>query len=263
MVEELAHRVGTKGGSMVLIKDCVACRGGFLLHYLLKRLLTSTNARVVMLGLSEPFSHYSRIARKQGCNLQSMRDSGRFLFVDQPLLLSEQRTGSDAGASATPLSDNPLAAIYLKIKEAARGGQVSDPSGDGAGQTCIMIDDASILDVIAGGSHNFVLDFLHYCRALTVGKQRCSLIVLTHRDVYEEPPASFMSPQLEHAADTVITVEPLSTGLAVDVHGQVTVQHRTDQLEDVFSQVRTRVRLQKHQFRIMEGTVQFFLPGQA
>ncbi|KAL2645096.1 hypothetical protein R1flu_012683 [Riccia fluitans] len=46
-----------------------------------------------------------------------------------------------------------------------------------------------------------------------------------------EPPVSSMNLALEYAAATVLTVEPLSTGLSVDVHGQVTILHRTVQME--------------------------------
>ncbi|KAL2653029.1 hypothetical protein R1flu_021157 [Riccia fluitans] len=238
MVEELVDRVCCRGGSVLVIRDCVACKGCFLLQYLLIKLLMETNIRVVMLGLVEPFSHYARIARKQGCSLQSMRDNGRFVFLEQSQLLTLQGNGTDDEANVTSFSDNPLAAVYLKVREAARGNVVVDPAVDGGQKTCIMIDDASVLDIIAGGDHNFVLDFLQYCRALTVKKQRCSVVLLTHQDVYEESPVSSMNLALEYAADTVLTVEPLSTGLAVDVHGQVTILHRTVQMEIQPSQLK-------------------------
>ncbi|KAL3698446.1 hypothetical protein R1sor_012522 [Riccia sorocarpa] len=215
-----------------------------------------------MLGLAEPFSHYARIARKQGCNLQTMRDSGRLVFLEQSQFLSLQRNGKDEGSSATSFSDNPLAAVYLKVREAARGNMEVNSATEGAVHTCVMIDDASVLDIIAGGNHNFVLDFLHYCRALSVRKQRCSVVLLTHQDVYEEPPAFSMNLALEYVSDTVVTVEPLSTGLAVDVHGQVTILHRTVQMEYQRLKSKPRSRIQKYQFRILESTVQFFRPGQ-
>lgn len=39
--------------------------------------------------------------------------------------------------------------------------------GENAGQFTIVIDDASLLEVVALGSVNDVLNFLHYCFALT------------------------------------------------------------------------------------------------
>lgn len=71
--------------------------------------------------------------------------------------------------------------------------------------------------------------------------QRCSVVVLVHGDTdtytgngtgmdsggitdyarrHEEMPAS-LALELDHIADVVICVDPLATGLAADVHGQV------------------------------------------
>ncbi len=62
-------------GSLILIEDSVAAKGAFLLNYFLKKLLAAPHAsedeagggttRVLFLALSEPFSHYNRISRKQ------------------------------------------------------------------------------------------------------------------------------------------------------------------------------------------------------
>jgi len=40
-------------------------------------------------------------------------------------------------------------------------------AGENAGQFTVVIDDASLLEVVALGSVNDVLDFLHYCFTLT------------------------------------------------------------------------------------------------
>lgn len=51
--------------------------------------------------------------------------------------------------------------------------------------------------------------------------QECSLVVLNHADVYScmERPTFLL--QMEYLADVLIKAEPLTTGLAADVHGQV------------------------------------------
>ena len=51
--------------------------------------------------------------------------------------------------------------------------------------------------------------------------QGCSLVVLNHEDIYSsiERPALIL--QMEYLADILIKAEPLATGLATDVHGQV------------------------------------------
>jgi hypothetical protein len=63
-------------GCLILIEDSVATKGAFLLNYFLKKLLAAPNTsgeesggggttRVLFLALSEPFSHYNGISRKQ------------------------------------------------------------------------------------------------------------------------------------------------------------------------------------------------------
>jgi hypothetical protein len=51
--------------------------------------------------------------------------------------------------------------------------------------------------------------------------QGCTLVALNHGDIYlsMERPALIL--QLEYLADILMKAEPLATGLATDVHGQV------------------------------------------
>ena len=52
-------------GKVILIEDCVETSGSFVLHHLIKRILSpnSSNA-IIFLAFSYPFSHYDRILRK-------------------------------------------------------------------------------------------------------------------------------------------------------------------------------------------------------
>lgn len=49
------------------------------------------------------------------------------------------------------------------------------------------------------------------------------MVILSHEDIYScvEGPTPLL--QLEYLADLIIRVEPLATGLAADVHGQVKI----------------------------------------
>lgn len=51
--------------------------------------------------------------------------------------------------------------------------------------------------------------------------QGCTLVALNHEDIYSsmEKPALIL--HLEYLADILMKTEPLATGLATDVHGQV------------------------------------------
>lgn len=253
-MEELVRSVCQTEGHTVLLKDNVKCKGSFLVHYLLAKLLSQASTRIVLLGLSDPYQHYNRIARKQGCNLQAWRDKGRFIFLG---LGPEVFESAARGWNCNGEESNPLAALYLKVRDAAKSMLLGEEPRDGGDRTCIIIDDVSVLDVVAGGSQDAVLDFVHYCQALTCGKQRCSVVLLTHQDVYEEPSNSYVELELEYLSNTVVSVEPLSTGLAADVHGQLTISHRIGH-----APATPVPGLQKFQFRIMENSVDFFLPGQ-
>ncbi|MCO5577854.1 hypothetical protein L7F22_031689 [Adiantum nelumboides] len=134
------------------------------------------------------------------------------------------------------------------------------PSGQ---NVWIVIDDVSLLEVVTQGNSAHVRDFLHYCRTLASDQQICSLLLLTHRDVYEDTEETLMAYQLEYMSDTVIDVEPLATGHATDVHGQMIVEHK------VPCNLDSNAHINVHQdskgchlhFKLSENTVQFFAPG--
>jgi hypothetical protein len=50
--------------------------------------------------------------------------------------------------------------------------------------------------------------------------QNCSLVILVHEDIYAGENNGLLI-HLRHIADLVVKAAPLSTGLAADVHGQV------------------------------------------
>jgi len=289
MEEALDWRGGSlPPGALVAIKDCVAAKGGFLLTFFLKKLLASTNpgdannviahrqptamTRVLFVAIAEPFSHYHRVSKKQGCNLIACRESGQLVFLDMVAAnmadLNVGQSGADRGAPAK----TPLHRLYQTLSESVRRTQAQ-----GDERTVIMIDDASLLEVIAGGRQDEVLSFLQYCKALYSGKHRCSVVVLVHGDTdtytgngtgmdsggitdyarrHEEMPAS-LALELDHIADVVICVDPLATGLAADVHGQVTIVHWTD----VLSTMDSRKGVQTLQFKLMENNTFYFHPG--
>lgn len=52
-------------GKLLLIEDCVETSGSFVLHHLVKRILSPNSSNIVIfLAFSRPFSHYDRILRK-------------------------------------------------------------------------------------------------------------------------------------------------------------------------------------------------------
>ncbi|KAK7256220.1 hypothetical protein RIF29_29658 [Crotalaria pallida] len=208
-------------GRFVLVEDCVDTSGAFVLHHIIKRSLTShPSSSLIFLALSHPFSHYDRILRKLGCNLAAPRDNGRFSFIDMLMLQcpgEKIRMAYLAYVSLSKKSQNHagLAAIFEKIERV-----ISTLHPDNKKFVTVMIDDISLLEVAANGSSNDVLDFLHYCHTLT-SEYGFAFVALDHKDIYlnEERPALIL--EVEFLADILVNAEPLATGLAKDVHGQV------------------------------------------
>ncbi|KAF9592175.1 hypothetical protein IFM89_012669 [Coptis chinensis] len=110
-----------------------------------------------------------------------------------------------------------LVELYQKIRKAV---EVISSHKHNRSDITIMIDDISLMEVAACASFNYVSDFLHYCHTLT-SEVGCSLVVLNHDDIYSTTIAPSLMLEMEYLANLVIKVEPLATGLATDVHGQV------------------------------------------
>ncbi|CAI9091036.1 OLC1v1025953C1 [Oldenlandia corymbosa var. corymbosa] len=240
---------GGGSGTVVLIEDCVETNGGFILHHLIKRALSPNRPSdvVVFVSFAHPFSHYDRILRKMGCNLSGHRENKRFIYHD---MLSMNSPGSVRdGIEAT---DDLLMTLYGKIQKAVE--LYSSP--EGSKHVTIMIDDISLMEVAVNGLSNHVVDFLHYCYSLTT-QFGCSMIILNHEDIYSS--LEQLSPllHLEYLANVVIKAEPLATGLATDVHGQLTVFNKGICRRNG----KSKSKIRNFQFRVKENKVEFFYPG--
>lgn len=150
-------------------------------------------------------------------------------------------------------SEGELAALYGKIQKAV---EAIEATGNNGNSISVMIDDISLMEVAANGSSHHVLDFLHYCYTLT-SEFGCSVIALNHEDICSTTENSRLTLQMEYMADILIKAEPLATGLASDVHGQLTV------LEKGFSdgQTSSRGKVHKFQFKVKENGADYFYPG--
>lgn len=232
-------------GRVVLIEDCVETSGSFVLHQLVKRSLSPISSNVIIfVAFANPFSHYDRILRKLGCNLVTQRDNKRFIFFDMLMLRCPDE---DEGKS----SEGGLVLLYEKILKT-----ISGLPGDKKNYVTIMIDDISLVEVAANGGSDYVLDFLHYCHALT-SEFDCSLITLNHEDIYSSMERPTFILQMEYLADILIKAEPLSTGLATDVHGQLTVlnkgtSHRLGSSGN---------KIHNFHYKVKENSVEYFYPG--
>ncbi|CAN8246680.1 unnamed protein product [Cochlearia groenlandica] len=234
-------------GKVVLIEDCVETSGSFVLHQLMKRVLSSHSSdALVFLAFSRPFSHYDRIMRKLGCNLATQKTNNRFVFFD--MLMKKY---SDDGKMENNWS--AVAKLFREIQETVRKLRSLTNSN-----ITVMVDDMSLLEIAATGSNSdHVLDFLHYCHTLT-SETNCSLVILNHEDIYSSLERPKFLLQMVCLADIVIKAEPLASGLANDVHGQLTVLNKG--ISNT-ARASSRNKLQNFQFKIKDNGIDYFYPG--
>ncbi|KAK9110142.1 hypothetical protein Sjap_018202 [Stephania japonica] len=246
-IEEDKTRVSDGAGRVVLIQDCVETSGAFLLHHLMKRALSRESSEtVIFVAFAQPFSHYDRILKKLGCNLITLSQNGRFIFFDMLKLDCPDEVGG--GRTKSGLVD-----LFHKIHKATE--VIASPETK---KSCItiMIDDLSLVEVAAHGSSNYVLDFLHYCQTLT-SEVGCTLILLNHEDIYSSSEQLTLNLEVEYLADIVIKAKPLATGLATDVHGQLTVLNKRSSNEHG----KLKKRIHNFQFKVKENGVEYFYSG--
>ncbi|AQL02482.1 Elongator complex protein 6 [Zea mays] len=229
--EDLLCEAMGSAAQVVVVEDCVEAPGAFVLHLLLKRALAGCGS-AAFLALAQPFSHYDRVLRKMG---------GAIQYVSLPA----------GGAREGTIADS-FALLYNEIQRLVEANR----AGENEGQFTIVIDDASLLEVVALGSVSDVLDFLHYCFTLT-SEMNCKLVILIHEDIYANEENMGLLLHLRYIADLVIKAAPLSTGLAADVHGQLAVVNK-----GTFSEQRAKAqKVWNFHFKVKENGADFFYPG--
>ncbi|OWM70124.1 elongator complex protein 6 [Punica granatum] len=235
-------------GKVVLIEDCVKTSGGFVLHHLVKRSLSPdspplSNA-LVFIAFSQPFSHYDRVLRKLGCNLAAQKENKRLVFFDMLMFQCP-------GENGEKVVETGLASLYRKVQDA-----VNSLVAEERNCITIVVDDISLMEVAANGCSDEVLSFLHYCHTLT-SELGCTLIALNHGDVYFSHDGSTTLLRMEYLANILVRAEPLATGSAVDVHGQLTISWKGIPERQGIS----RSQVHNFHFRVKENSAEYFYPG--
>ncbi|CAM0872617.1 unnamed protein product [Alopecurus aequalis] len=243
---DLLSEAMCSGARVVVVEDCVDAPGAFVLHLLLKRALAGAGGGgAALLPLAQPFCHYDRVLRKMGCNLSVHRKSERLHFFDLQAF--------PGGTSGSGIADS-LAQLYDGVRRVVEANKAKESTG----RFTVMIDDVSLLEVAASGSADDVLDFLHYCVTLT-SEMNCSLVVLIHEDIYSSEDGVGLLLHLRYIADLVIRVAPLSTGLAADVHGQLSVVNKGMMLSE--QRLAKGQKVWNFHFKVKENGTEFFYPG--
>ncbi|KAI3854080.1 hypothetical protein MKX03_030260 [Papaver bracteatum] len=207
LLDEALVYISSSKGRVIRIEDQVETSGAFFLHHLIKRFLSIEFSENVIFG----------------CNLVAQRENGKFIFID--MLKLECPDGDEGNGVGGGLVD-----LYRKIQIFVEVNASTSPELN----RCItsMMDDSSLLEVAVKGSPTYVLDFLRVAPIpprvsdTAACPRGCSLVVLNHNDIYSSKTGPTLILQMEYLADVVVKAEPLVTGLATDVHGQLTVLNK-------------------------------------
>ncbi|KAG2405033.1 Elongator complex protein [Vigna angularis] len=222
-------------GRFVLVEDCVDTSAAFVLHHILKRSFSShPSSAVLFLAFSHPFSHYDRVLRKLCRRHYDSASLSIFIFGGYLKLVLEV-----------------LILVWEDMQLSVVVNQKQDKKS-----ISIIIDDISFLEVAANGSSDDVLNLLHYCHTLT-SEYGCALIALDHKDIYLNGDRTAVILEMEYRADILVKAEPLATGLAKDVHGQLMVLNKETQHQHGI----TAIKSYNFHFKIKENGIECFYPG--
>ncbi|KAI9486832.1 MAG: hypothetical protein EXX96DRAFT_550792 [Benjaminiella poitrasii] len=246
--------------SHIVITDTVKSDANFLIHHFVVNQLKG-NRNVVLVGLSQIFNHYFLIGRKLGINLQTFKQSGKLVFLDGLTHLNEYTNGTPyppIKAPTTPTdtldmnnnnnSDNILKSFYEKIAVYVK----KQPN------TLLILDDISVL-LYNGFSVDQTLAFILKLRSLVEGAES-TLLTIMHADEEgsedSDEQDNFIK-QIIYGSQLVLQVQPLNSGLARDVHGQLDVIYGP-QLDSLAKQNTPQKSMH---YKILDNNVHFFAKG--
>eukprot|EP00742_Colponemidia_sp_Colp-10_P003285 GILJ01003496.1.p1 GENE.GILJ01003496.1~~GILJ01003496.1.p1 ORF type:complete len:265 (-),score=29.34 GILJ01003496.1:120-914(-) len=232
----------------ITIKDELAAEGSFILHFLSQMYMRGGH-RVVLVSLSQSWTHYSTIARKLGVTGPALT-SGQLSFIDG---FSCPFAWCEPGVTPTPSATNPLPPTEHFSLDPSIGLQplmqmISKAVQTRTQEKClVLIDDLTSLSLSV--SPEAISDFVHYCSSLAQ-HPGTSVAVLWHADCTDEAGDRYLR-SIEHLADVRFEVMGLETGYSRDVHGQLLVTVVDERSQTPSPPVRVR-------YKITEAGVKLF-----
>ncbi|GAQ87427.1 hypothetical protein KFL_003520060 [Klebsormidium nitens] len=263
--------------------------------------------KVCLVAFDQKFSHFANVGRKQGVNLVANAEEGALRFVDgiskpfewggvlprstpcgavetseslESFLEGGLQELSITGEPQSVRSASPSAPQGVVKQIETSLGAVSDlsdqseaeakqnkraPLADGG--LAIVFDDLGGPEAACQGSAHEVLALLNWCRTLrSQNGERASVVALVHGNDMPDGEKGLAS-IMEHSADLILQVEPLSTGAAADIHGQLLITQRTNKWMDHLRkgiggfEATKLPRQQKFQFRLLETGVKLLHIG--
>lgn len=191
----------------------------------------------------------------QGINLQTYKASGKFLFIDGLTHLNEYTSETPYPPSKAPTA--PVDTLDYKNKDngSALNSFYSLIKGYVDKDTLLILDDISVL-LYNGFDLSQVSSFVSQLKAL-MEREGGTLVTVMHADEEgsEDIEQDSFIKNILYKSTIVLQVQPLNSGLARDVHGQLDIIHGSKALDN---QLITPHSLH---YKILDNNVHFFAKG--
>ncbi|KAI8646604.1 hypothetical protein BD408DRAFT_409942 [Parasitella parasitica] len=239
----------------IAITDTLKSDANFLIHHFVVNQLKN-DKRVVLVGLAQIFNHYFLIGRKLGINLQAHKQSGKFVFLDGLTHLNEFTSGTPYPPAKAPTA--PTDTLDYKDKQCLLKSFYKTISRHVTlSNTLVILDDISVL-LYNGFDIEQVSTFILKLRSLVESVQG-TLLTVMHADEEgsEDIEQDNFIKSIIYGSSLVLQVQPLNSGLARDVHGQLDIIYGPQQ---PYQQTMDTPQQSLH-YKILDNSVSFFARG--
>ena len=274
MDDALGMRAGPlPPGVNVLVEDELAAGGGFVLAHLLQRALggvghrggsseggggAGPHTRVCLVCAEQDFAHHARVMGKLRRNLRADVASGALAVVDAltaPFAWCAGRDGdSKREGVETHTRDGDargLDGARDMFRAIARA--LGDTRGDTCGATCVVFDSLNAIaecEASDEDANRAIGSLLASVSSLNGAEDTVAVVALAHGDACGE--RTRWLDDTRRRADVIVRCRGLTTGRAADVHGVVSVEHRTGVLARLTSDVQSTTRRIDARFQLTE-----------
>ncbi|KAI9306964.1 hypothetical protein BJ944DRAFT_286592 [Cunninghamella echinulata] len=247
----------------IVITDTLKSDANFIIHHFTSNHL-KTEQRVILVGLSQIFNHYFLISRKLGTNLTNFKQSGQYIFIDGLTHLNPYSVNTPFPTANTPTTpsdtlngsippssssheleeENVLKTFYQQIKKYIQSGCI------------VILDDISTLLSNGFGSNNIYI-FIKKLKAL-IESADSTLVTLIHVDEEgsDDVEQDTFIKSIVQTSELVLQFQPLGSGLAKDVHGQLSIIYGPKYIPGT-----TLTQPQSMHYKILDNNAQFFAKG--
>ncbi|KAI8366986.1 hypothetical protein EDC96DRAFT_507739 [Choanephora cucurbitarum] len=235
----------------IVITDTLKSDANFLIHHFIVNHLKNDKP-VILVGFSQIFNHYFLIARKLGVNLQTYKQNDKFVFIDGLTHLNGYTMQTPYPPSNAPTA--PTNTLNFK-EDYSMKSFYQIIAAYNKPDTLIILDDISCF---LYNKFDHVNTFFSKLKTL-VERTQGTLLTVMHADesgVEDAEQDNFVK-QIIYGSSLVLQVQPLHSGLARDVHGQLDVIYGPQ----CTPLIEKHTPAQSMHYKILDNNVHFFAKG--